>query len=190
MRAHRRCRLGALGSLQFETPEFALWHVHELLRAEGWSPLRVERTLEDVVPWVPGPDELVATLMVDTVDAAWAQAVGTLLARPGGVVLRAGAEALFSDVVEAGTASDPVWYLRWRVTPRWRAALRTGALAADLAWDPQPVSLPEAMAAALRTDLAQSEGRSRSLLRSLLEPRLEPRKAHVQLQSPRHPSSP
>lgn len=185
-RARRRCRLGAVGSLQFETPEFALWHVHELLHAEGWSPARVERTLEDVVPWTPAPDELVATLMIDSADAADAQRVGASLAEPGAVVLRAGSDALINEVIEPGTPSDPVWYLRWRVTPSWHAALCSGSLVAHVAWDPDPISLHATTTAALRTDLVEASGRPPSTLQRLLDLR----QAHVPLQSPRHPPRP
>lgn len=168
-RQRRRIRLGEAGSLQFETHEFALWHIHELLRAEGWSQTRTERTLEDVQPWVAEADELVATLMLDTADAAYAEAIGSVLAAPGAVVLCAGSDALSSEVVEAGTASDPVWYLRWRVTPWWQAALSSASVCAHLAWAPDPVNLSAATAAALRTDLVQARGRSISSLQRLVE---------------------
>lgn len=185
-RTCRRIRLGDIGSLQFETLEFALWHVHELLHAEGWSQPRIERTLEDVQPWVAGSDELVATLMVDSADAAHAQEIGRMLTLPGAVVLRAGRDALASDVVEAGTPSDPVWYLRWRVTPWWHAALSSASARAHLAWDAEPVPLPAVTTAALRTDLAEARGRSVSTLHRLLERTQH----HVQLQSPRHAACP
>lgn len=181
-RTCRRIRLGEVGSLQFETLEFALWHVHELLHAEGWSQARIERTIEDVQPWVAEADELVATLMIDSADVAHAEAIGRMLAQPGAVVLRAGRDAIASDVVEAGTASDPVWYLRWRVSPWWHAALGSAAVGAHLVWDPDPVILPAVTTAALRTDLVEARGRSVSTLHRLLERTQH----HVQLQSPRH----
>lgn len=181
-RACRRIRLGDVGSLQFENLEFAVWHVHELLHAEGWSHARIERTIEDAQPWVAGAEEVVATLMLDSTDAAQAQAIGRMLTQPGAVVLRAGCDALPSDVVEAGTASDPVWYLRWRVTPWWHTTLSSASVGAHLAWDPEPVTLPAVTTAALRTDLVEARGRSVSSLHRLLE-----RTQHdVQLQSPRH----
>ncbi len=180
--------MGVVGSLQFETPEFAVWHVHELLHFEGWSQERVERTLEDVEPWVPGADELVATLMVDTSDAAYAEAIGGLLAQPGSVVLRAGRDALSSEVVEAGTPSDPVWYLRWRVTPWWHAALSSGTLCAHVAWDPTPIQFPAVTAAALRTDLVETRGASSTVLQRLLE-RTQVQ-AHVQPESSCHTARP
>lgn len=184
-RTLRRLRLGGSCSLQFETPEFALWHVQELLRVEGWSLPRLRRTVDDVRPWCPRPGELVGTLMVDTNDPALGRSIALALARPGAVVLRAGTVAIRSETVEAGFPGDPVWYVRWRVSPSWHASLPSGCTCAT-AWDDALYTLPGATRAALGTDLIEGAGPGQPLLHRLLEST----QRHVQSECPRHEARP
>lgn len=184
-RDRRRLRLGTAASLQFETREFALWHVHELLRVEGWSLPRVQRTLEDVRPWCPQGPELVATLMVDSCEPTEAMFLARALSRPGAVVFRAGAAALRSEVVEAGFPGDPVWYLRWSVTPAWEDALEGGCILTT-SWDDALYTLSAATRAALRTDLIEASGPGQPMLHRLLERT----QRHVQSQRTRHEARP
>lgn len=167
-RARRRMRLGSAASLQFETREFALWHVQELLRVEGWTLPRTLQTLDDVRPWCPRAHELVATLMVDSSDPAEALFLSRALVRPGAIILRAGSAALRSEVVEAGFPGDPVWYLRWSVTPAWERALVSGCTLAT-SWDDALYTLSAATRAALRTDLIEAAGPGQPLLHRLLQ---------------------
>ena len=167
-RTLRRLRLGRSCSLQFETREFALWHVQELLRVEGWTLPRVRRTVDDVQPWCPRPGELRATLMVDAHDPALGRSIALTLAQPGAIALRAGAVILRSETLEAGFPSDPVWYLRWRVSPSWQASLPAGCTCAT-AWDDALYTLPGATRAALGTDLTEEAGPRQPLLHRLLE---------------------
>lgn len=184
-RARRRIRLGAAASLQFETAEFALWHVQELLRVEGWSLPRVLRTLDDVRPWCPQGPELVATLMLDSGDQTEAMFLARALRRPGAIVLRAGSAALRSEVVEAGFAGDPIWYLRWSVTRAWEHALGAGCTLTT-SWDDALYTLRAATCAALRTDLIEASGPGQPMLHRLLEST----QRNVQLQRTRHQTRP
>lgn len=178
-------RLGAAASLQFETPEFALWHVHELLRAEGWSLARMKRTLDDVRPWCPRGHELVATLMVDSSDSEEARFLSRALIQPGAVVLRAGSVGLRSEVVEAGFPSDPVWYLRWSVNRAWEDALAFGCTLTT-SWDDTLYMLSAATRAALRTDLIEAAGPGQPMLHRLLQRT----QRNVQSQRTRHEARP
>ena len=184
-RARRRIRLGTGASLQFETREFALWHVQELLRVEGWSLSRLLRTLDDVRPWCPQPQELVATVMVDASDPTEASFLARALLRPGAIVLRAGSAAVRSEVVEAGFPGDPVWYLRWSVTSAWEDALDAGCTLTT-SWDDSLYTLSAATRAALRTDLIEAAGSGRPMLHRLLERT----QRNVQSQRTRHEARP
>ncbi len=167
-RTRRRLRLGRACSLQFETREFALWHVQELLRVEGWTLPRVLRTIDDVQPWCPAAGELVGTVMVDTDDHALGHSLARALAIPGAIVLRMGTVALRSETVEAGYPGDPVWYLRWRVGPHWNASLASGCTCTTR-WDDALRSLPGITRAALASDLMEAEGPGRPMLHHLIE---------------------
>jgi len=166
-RFRRRVRLGSVGFLQFETREFALWHVHELLRVEGWTLPRALRTVDDVDSWCPGPDELVATVMLDTDDAAQVARVGRALLQRGAIRLCSGGVAIESEVVEPGCSADPIWYLRWRVDPRWHAALARGCTCAT-SWDGGLTTLRAATVAGLRNDLLEAPRPGAPLLHRLL----------------------
>lgn len=169
-RQRRRMRLGEGCSLQFETQEFALWHVQELLRVEGWSLPRATQTVRDVEPWCPGRGDLVATVMVDTDDSKLAQRVTRALARPGVIRLCAGQHVLRSEVLEAGFPADPIWYLRWPVTPQWCSALAAGGTCTT-SWDGARYPLSSATSAALREDITSDPASQRPLLHCLVESR-------------------
>ncbi len=180
-RRRRRLRLADACSLQFETQEFALWHVQELLRVEGWTLPRARRTVGDVEPWCPAPGELVATVMVDTDNPAVAMFIARALARPGAILLRAGQHVLRSEVLEAGFPGDPVWYLRWAVTPQWRTSLRFGCTCLT-SWDNASYPAPAATVAAVREDLGAARGPVQPLLHRLIEAK----NRSVKPQRPRH----
>lgn len=186
-RARRRVRLAPDGVVQFEAPEFVLWHVHELLRAEGWSAARIDRTLGDVEPWCAGPDELVATVMLDSAEAVRGAQIAEALARPGGLRLWAGEHVLGSEVAEAGTGCDPVWYLRWRVPRWWPAVLHAAPICViEPTWDAPAVRLHPTTTAALRADLVEARRRTKPVLHRLASRT----QRHDQSQRTRHSARP
>lgn len=123
LKQRRRIRLGSTALLCFESYETVLYHVHEVLRAEGRAPGRIERELAQYAPLVPGRNRLTATLLIDGNDPPTCRALGQRVCRPGGLVLAVDGHRAPSSPVGALDPDDPVQYLAFAVASGLTAAL-------------------------------------------------------------------
>lgn len=123
LKQRRRLRLGSTALLCFESYETVLYHVHEVLRAEGRPPGRVERELAEYAPLVPGRHRLTATLLIDGDDPLECRALGRRACRPSGLVLAVDGHRAPSSPLGPLDPDDPVQYLAFAVAPGLAAAL-------------------------------------------------------------------
>lgn len=162
LKERRRMPLGPHATVLFENHETALYQIHEVLRAEGRSSLRLARELAEYAQLVPTAGEFRATLFVDSSCASTGRALARRCAQPGGLVLTAGPECVDSVAVDLdGEDSDPVRYLAFRTTLHLRTALRAGFSRPTLSLGNDQYQLPSALCAELRADLAMQLPRTR-----------------------------
>ncbi len=128
LRARRRIRVGPSLSLLFESEETVLLQVYEVLRVEGWSPLRAVEELTTYTCLLPGRGTLCATALIDGGGREEGLAIARCLSRAGGLSLCIKGHAIASAPSQAESEpGDPVHYLRWSLTPAARRSLLGGA---------------------------------------------------------------
>ena len=133
LRARRRIRVGPSLSLLFESEETVLLQVYEILRVEGWSPLRAARELATYSCLLPGRGTLCATALIDSGGREEGLALARCLSRTGGLSLCIKGHTIAS--VPSQTMSEPgepVHYLRWGFTPAAQRSFLQGTRAMTL----------------------------------------------------------
>lgn len=159
IRSHRRVRrlrLGDTASLMFETRETVLWHLHEVLRVEGFRRRRMLQLVGEVEPLQPRAGELRATVMIDAGSANHGETVARALAVRGGLKLWLGATACHSVPASQSTCPfEPVWYLHFCPSRAWLKALAQGGmpLVVERSWTDKHLTFPTQMRQALAEDL-------------------------------------
>ncbi len=142
-RAVRRIRIDSAAMLVFETRETVLWHIHEILRVEGYHPRRIRQILCEVIPLLPKLGELRATVMIDGGGASRGQLIADALAVQGGLALQAGRTRCLSEPASSAVCpGDPIWYLRFCPSSEWVEQLQASCAPLTLhrAWAGEPLS--------------------------------------------------
>lgn len=158
----RRMALGTEVSLQFENRETVLYHVHEVVRANGsWTRRNILAAIEEHQRLIPSGPWLTATVMVHSYDPRGGRHLCRALAtRPHEVVRMVIGDEIVGAMPAGRSAApaSPVQYLRFAVGPRAARDLGEPAVRAvvELSTDrgTHLTPMPEVTRLALRDELA------------------------------------